>query len=89
MTERLSEHFKERAAWFAKARLSVQRWAAPPSDLFATRYRPALGGQLVRPADMPEHGYQTREDAVAGGRAFKEACLQALQVAALAETQKG
>lgn len=66
----------EKAAWFAKARSGAQRWAAPPEEFLGERWRPTLGGRLVRPDDMPEHGYLTRKDAESAAKEFKNGCTR-------------
>jgi hypothetical protein len=76
----VTQRLTERAAWFAKARVTVQRWATPPADGLKGRFRPALNGELVSPSGMPEHGYVTYAEALAGGREFKATCAKAAAV---------
>ena len=61
--------------------------AAPAAEqLFTTatldpnglRWFPKLAGALVRPTGMPQDGYISRADAIAGASQYREACAAAL-----------
>jgi hypothetical protein len=39
-----------------------------------------LNGELVHPSGRPEHGDETYDEALAGGRAFKDLCKKAAEV---------
>lgn len=61
----------ERAKVFAGGRCTAERFCKPPEQKFAEAWYPKIAGLYVRPDGMPEHGYDTKAEALDGARWFK------------------
>lgn len=66
--------YREKLMFFCKARVGAERFSLAPETGFAERWRLKLSGLLVRPHGMPEDGYLTRMEALAGARLFRQHC---------------
>lgn len=63
---------------FAAARASAGVLRQGPETKFKPGWFPRLAGEFVRNADDPQHGYETRADALAAARRWRAACQEAL-----------
>lgn len=69
------KEFYRLARKFARGRVTVDgSYCAPPEQGFKQVFRPRVAGAFVRPEGMPKHGYMSREEAVAGGKRFRQEC---------------
>ena len=77
MTE-MTETQIEWAKMFAEGRVSARKYNRPPEMLFAECWYPTVAGKPVRNANAPEHGYDTRADAVKAAKSYRDSCRAAL-----------
>lgn len=49
-----------------------------PEHGFALRWKPTVAGERVRNADDPEDGFETKPEAVAAARRYRESCREVL-----------
>ena len=75
----MAEDMITRAAFFANGRCTAVKFCKPPEQQFAETWYPRIGGQFVRPEGMPQHGYDTRAEAIEGARWFKAYARDVLQ----------
>lgn len=61
---------------FASGRITVMHGHWPGPGGFEDRYYPRVAGRNVRPRGMAKDGYLTRDQAIAGGIAFREECRE-------------
>lgn len=70
-----------RAQAFAAARASAGVLCQGPEMKFKSGWFPRLAGEFVRNADDPQHGYETRDGALAAARRWRASCKAVIRSA--------
>lgn len=70
--------FDQKLRYFAYSNVGTYSCCAPPEENFAPRWRPTVGGKIVRLEGTPQHGYESHADAFMAAEEYRDRCRRML-----------